>query len=449
MFVQINKEEFLKEISKKAWYQTNNIIWTIIFVYPTLFTVVDFIFANSIWLQFCIVRIITVLLILALYSFFQRKDYNYRILLHLSLLFLSITSALLCNIVDLQQLNIYYLLFAAIILFFNLQVFWEPVNSVIQVLLSLLLLAIFFKLFSEYTIDLVVTNGGQFFFIIALISCLVPGARYKIIERDVRSQILIGKSNDQLKEQNRDIIEKNNIIDAQYEQLRRLDSQKNSFINIAGHDLKNLVGSIIMSNNMLKEEDYRLSADQLELIGYISEASEKMQYLLNKLMDVKEIESSEMKFNLEVFDVNSEVTHVFKGLVETAQMKNIHLIDNILKLPLNVNLDRVFAGQVFQNLLSNAIKFSQTNNSIRVVTSLQRQKFIFEIIDEGIPIGQEELDMMFGKLKTLSEASGHIESRLGLGLSIAKLMTQEMGGELLYRSDDNGNYFRVEFYVIN
>jgi signal transduction histidine kinase len=448
MFVQITKEEFLKEISKKAWYQTNNIIWMIIFIYP-LFSIVDFIFANALWLQFFIVRITIDLIILALYSFFQRKNYNYRLLLHITLFLLSATSALLCNIVDLQQLNIYYLLFSAIFLFFNLQVFWEPINSVIQALLALLLLAIFFRIFSQFTLDLVIANGGQFFFLIALISCLIPGARFKIIERDVRSQLLIGKSNEQLKEQNRDINEKNNIIDEQYEQLRKLDNQKNSFINIAGHDLKNLVGSIIMSNNMLKEEDYRLSADQLELIGYISEASEKIQYLLNKLMDVKEIESPEMKFNLEIFDINAEVNHVFKGLVETAQMKNIHLIDNILKLPLNVNLDRVFAGQVFQNLLSNAIKFSQTNNNIRVVTSLQRQKFVFEIIDQGIPIGQEELDMMFGKLKTLSEASGHIESRLGLGLSIAKLMTQEMGGELTYRSDDNGNYFRVEFYVIN
>ncbi|HEY5325776.1 MAG TPA: HAMP domain-containing sensor histidine kinase [Mucilaginibacter sp.] len=448
MFVQITKEEFLKEISKKAWYQTNNIIWTIIFIYP-LFSIVDFIFANSIWLQFFIVRIITDLLILGLYSFFQRKNYNFRVLLHLTLLMLSVTSALLCNIVDLQQLNIYYLLFSAIILFFNLQVCWEPVNSVIQVLSAIFLLAIFFRLFSQYTLELVTANGGQFFFIISLISCLVPGARYKIIERDVRSQLLIEKSNEQLKEQNHAINEKNNIIDAQYEQLLKLDSQKNNFINIAGHDLKNLIGSIIMSNNMLKDESYRLSSDQLDFIGYISESSEKIQYLLNKLMDVKEIESPEMKFNPEIFDVNAEVLHVYNGLVETAQMKNINLIDNILKLPLNVNLDRVFAGQVFQNLLSNAIKFSQTNNNIRVVTSLQRQKLVFEIIDEGTPIGQDELDMMFGKLKTLSEATGHVESRLGLGLSIAKLVTQEMGGELSYRSDENGNYFRVEFYVIN
>ena len=448
MFVQINKEEFLKEISKKAWYQTNIVIWTIIFLYP-LFSIIDFIYAKDIWLQFFIVRIIIVLIIYILFNFYQSKNYNYRVLLHIAFFLLSATSALLCTLVGPQELNIYFSLYSVIILFFNLQVFWEPINSVIQTLIAGLLLAIFFNLFSDYTIDIFINNGGQYFFIVTVISCLIPNARYKVMIREVRSQILIEKSNEQLKSQNRDITEKNEIIDMQYERLRKLDEQKNSFINIAGHDLKNLIGSIIMSNNMVKEEDGHLSQDQKEFVGYIGESAEKMQYMLNKLMDVREIEAPEMKFNLEIFDINSEVQHVYRGLIETAQMKNIHLIDNILKLPLNVKLDRVFTGQIFQNLLSNIIKFSQTNNSIKVITSLQRQKFIFEIVDEGIAIGQEELDMMFNKLKTLNDASGNIESRLGLGLSIAKLMTQEMGGELIYRSDDNGNYFRVEFNVIN
>jgi signal transduction histidine kinase len=448
MFVQIAKDELIRETAKKAWFQTNNIIWTIIFIYP-LFFIVDLVYAKDVWIQFSIIRLITCALIFGLHTIFTAKRYDYRLLLHISFFMLSVTSAILCNIVPIQDLNIYYLTFATIVLFFNLQVFWEPVNSFIQVLIALLLLAIFFNLLSEYNLDIVISNGGEFFFITALLSCIIPGTRYKIMKRDVRSQLLIEKSNEQLKLQNADINAKNNLIDAQYEQLRKLDGQKNSFINIAGHDLKNLIGSIVMSNNMIREEDYRLSMDQKEFVGYIAESAEKMQYMLNKLMDVKEIESPEMKFNLEIFDANLEVMHVFRGLYETAQMKNIHLTDNILKLPLNVKLDRVFAGQVFQNLLSNAIKFSQTNNEIRVVTSLQRQRFVFEIIDEGIAIGQQELDMMFNKLKTLNDTSVATESRLGLGLSIAKLMTREMGGELTYSSDDNGNYFKAEFYVIN
>jgi len=449
MIAQINKEEYAKETRKKAWYLTNNIIWTAIFLYPLL-GIIDFVYVPNYWLAFFITRVIVVIIIYGIYNYFQSKKLDYRLLLHISFFLLSTVMAVLCCIVDISHLTIYFLMYSVIILFFNLQVFWEPMNSLIQSLVAIVLLAIFYNILNEYSLDMFISNGGQYFFIIALVSCLIPTARYKVIQREVASQLLIEQSNEQLKAQNRDILEKNSIIDLQYDKLRRLDEQKNSFINIAGHDLKNLIGSIVMSNNMIREEDYRLSDDQKEFAHYISESADKMQYLLKTLMDVKEIESTEIKFNMETFDANTVVQQVFKGLVDTASMKNVHLINNILKLPLNVRLDRVFTSQVFQNLLSNAIKFSQTNNNIRVVTSLQKQKFVFEIIDEGIAIGQQELDLMFNRLKTLNDASGSAaESRLGLGLSIAKLMTIEMGGELTYRSDDNGNYFKVEFYAIN
>src|SRR5471030_1783978 len=159
MFIQITKEEFLKDISKKAWYQTNNIIWTILFLYP-LVSIIDFIYTPDIWVQFLIVRIISVLIIYALYSFFRRNKYNYRILLHITFFILSAISALLCNMVNIQQLNIYFLVYSAIILFFNLQVFWEPIHSVIQSLLAFVLLSIFFNALNEYTIDLFINNGG-------------------------------------------------------------------------------------------------------------------------------------------------------------------------------------------------------------------------------------------------------------------------------------------------
>ncbi len=448
MFVQITKEEFSTEVLKKAWYQTNNIIWTLIFLYP-LIGVVDFIYGADYWIQFLIVRIITVLVILGLYSYLKSKKYNYRVLLHATFFAISSTSAIFCNLVAIDSLTVYFLVYSAVILFFNIQVFWEPVHSIVQSLAALVLLSVFFNTMNPNTAEEFINHGGQFFFIIAAISCLIPGARFKVMEREARQQLLIEKSNEQLKVQNQDIIEKNRIIDMQYSRLMKMDEQKNSFINIAGHDLKNIIGSILMSANMIKEEEYRLSSDQREFVGYITESADKMQYMLNKLMDVREIESPEMKFNMEIFDINIEVRRILRGLVETAQMKNIHLVDNILKLPLNVRLDKVFAGQIFQNLLSNAIKFSQTNNSIQIVTGLKRQRFVFEIIDEGIAIGQDELEMMFNKLKALNDASTTQESRLGLGLSIAKLITQEMGGDLYYRSDENGNYFRVEFNVIN
>src|SRR3569623_520063 len=102
---------------------------------------------------------------------------------------------------------------------------------------------------------------------------MIPNARHKVILCEVHLQIVIEKSNETLKAQNRDISEKNHIIDMQYERLRKLDEQKNSFINIAGHDLKNLIGSIIMSNKMVKEEEERLSNDKKVFVGFIAESA--------------------------------------------------------------------------------------------------------------------------------------------------------------------------------
>src|SRR5579859_4239725 len=99
MLVQINKEEFSREISKKAWFQTNNIIWTIILLY-WLFSIPDFIYANDIWMQFFIVRIIIVLVLYILYTWMHGKGYNHRILLHIAFFMLSTTSALLCTLVN-------------------------------------------------------------------------------------------------------------------------------------------------------------------------------------------------------------------------------------------------------------------------------------------------------------------------------------------------------------
>jgi hypothetical protein len=180
MFIQINKEELTRDLLKKAWYQTNIIIFSIILLYP-LFSIVDFICAGAVWLQFFIVRIIISVVIYALYTFFQHKKYNYRILLHISFLLLSVTSALLCTLVNIEQLNIYFLLYSVVILFFNLQVFWEPVNSVIQTLAAFLLLALFFNIFGEYTLDSFISNGGVFFFITAVISCLIPTVATRLL----------------------------------------------------------------------------------------------------------------------------------------------------------------------------------------------------------------------------------------------------------------------------
>ena len=98
MFVQINKDELLKEITKKAWYQTNIVIWSIIFLFP-LFSIIDFIYTPGLWLQYFIVRLIIVLVIYMLFNVYQNKGQKYRLLLHVAFFLLSASCALMCTLV--------------------------------------------------------------------------------------------------------------------------------------------------------------------------------------------------------------------------------------------------------------------------------------------------------------------------------------------------------------
>src|ERR1700759_4507284 len=113
MLVQIDKEEFTKEVNKKAWYQTNTIIWTIILLFP-LFSIPDFIYLKDIWMQILIGRIIAVLVLYMLYNFLYSKRYNHRIMLHLAFLVLSSLSALLCALVNPADLNVYFLSYSVV-----------------------------------------------------------------------------------------------------------------------------------------------------------------------------------------------------------------------------------------------------------------------------------------------------------------------------------------------
>lgn len=320
MVIQITKEELLKELSKRTWLQTNKIIRPIVFLYPFL-SIVDYICLPDLWFSFFIARLITVLAILGFYEISRKKNINYRILLHFTIFILSITTAYKCSITPVAYLNIYFCIYSAIILFFNLQVFWEPVQSITQSVIALLLSFLFFALNSHYSFEVFFSNGGLLFTIIVVASCFIPISRFKVTEDDVRSKILIEKSNEQLTAQNQAIVEKNNIIDSQYERLLKLDENKNSFINIAGHDLKNLLGSIKMSNTLIKEEESRLSDDQKEYLEYIAESADKMNHLLNNLMDVKKIASDEMKLNPEIFEVNTEVRNIFKDWLKLPRAK--------------------------------------------------------------------------------------------------------------------------------
>lgn len=445
----VTPAELAREVNRRAWYATNIVVWGILFVYP-LFTILDYVFAEYLWQPMLLVRLLSVGVFYLIYAASRRWGWNYRVPLHLILAIISLTYAVLINVVDYEAIGAYFVTLAALLLLFNAIVFWESFNSYLQMALASVLLLLLHSLLSQrYPLSVYVENGGQLFVIVALFSSYIPHARFSVLQNEVLFRLTTQRTNGQLQALNEEISEKNRVISEANQQLQRLNEQKNNFIYIAGHDLKNLTASILTSVGELKRDQRLLSLDQRDFVEFIEEGGKRIQYLLSRLLDVRETEKSALSFHYEVFDVNRELDKILYGLQDAAARKSIFLNENLAPYPISVRLDRVFTAQVFQNLVSNAIRFSQTNNAITLQSWQEDSTFVFEVTDPGRAIGQQRLDELFGKLTALSHDALHASDQVGLGLSIALRLTEAMQGRLIYHSSDEvGNRYRVEFSTV-
>lgn len=442
----ISPVELSREISHQSSYGTTTIVWVFLSVYP-FFSILDYVFAETLWQPFLLVRVLTVLLVYITYRTGRACNWPYRLPLHLILVGVSLTYALLCNLVDFGAISTYFLILSTLFLLINATVYWEAVNSYLHAAIAIVVQLICFYLLNQrYPLLTFFQEGGVVFLVVAICSAYIPRARFQSLGREIRLQLTTQHTNDKLQDLNEELVGKNQLISNTNAQLKRLNDQKNDFISIAGHDLKNLVGTIRLSVGELQAEEATMTADQQEYVGFISDASGRIQYLLNKLLDVNEIEGTEIAFNYEQVDLNRIINRIANDLTDAATRQHIQLLLHMLPASIIVQVDQVFARQIFENLIANAIRFSQPANTLTLRTDATDTHFVFELIDQGQTIGQAQMDRLFNKLDELSHTTISSPDRAGLGLSIALRLTEAMHGKLTYVSNPRiGNHYRVEF----
>ncbi|WP_353570410.1 two-component regulator propeller domain-containing protein [Candidatus Albibeggiatoa sp. nov. BB20] len=240
----------------------------------------------------------------------------------------------------------------------------------------------------------------------------------------------------------------NKEIEAKNIELIHLNQEKNEFLGIAAHDLKNPLAAIRGTAEYIQEEFEVLSQEELlESAQMVETASRKMFDLITNLLDVNAIESGKVNMNLEQTNLLPIVEAVVHDYKTRAEHKNI----NIHFQPNQVNnlayVDKGIVQQVLDNLVSNAVKYSPRERNVFIRLYPIQQKVIrFEIRDEGLGLSKEDQDKLFGKFVRLTPRPTGGEHSTGLGLFIVKKLVDAMGGEVWCESElDKGSTFFVEF----
>lgn len=209
-------------------------------------------------------------------------------------------------------------------------------------------------------------------------------------------------------------------------QLTRLNQEKNEFLGIAAHDLKNPLTVVIGTAELLR----LTKPEQTErLTGNIIGAGQRMLHLIKNLLDANAIEEGRFTSNLECCDLRALTRESLDNNLPAANRKEIALQLEAEDVFL-AHADRNATMQILDNLISNAVKYSPKNTTVRVRLAAENESVLVAIKDEGPGLSAEDQQKLFRKFTRLTARPTGGESSTGLGLSIVKRLAEAMFGSV-------------------
>ncbi len=250
----------------------------------------------------------------------------------------------------------------------------------------------------------------------------------------------------ELSDRNQELLELNQA-------LRCLNQEKNEFLHIAAHDLKNPLFAIQSLANLIATDSEHLKIERIVDFGRtIENSAHEMFNLIKRLMDVNAIEAGKMQFNLEVFNLVDNLKIALNGYQERAKLKNIFLYIDFPQQHDNYNIfaDKHAFSEIIDNLISNAIKYSPTGKKVFLIISQQDGYVYIEIKDQGPGLSAADQENLFKKFSRLTPRPTANESSSGLGLFIVKNLVTVMEGDVWCESELHvGTSFFVKFPLAN
>ena len=221
---------------------------------------------------------------------------------------------------------------------------------------------------------------------------------------------------------------------------------KSRYISAISHELRTPLNSIL-GYAQLMGEDASIPAHRKQAVRVIKRGGEHLLSLIEGTLDMAHIESGKLTLKLKPMpfaDFMQDMASLFE-LEAQAKGLTFHFEESGV-LPAVVRADEKRVRQILINLLGNAIKFTlQGQVSFRVRHA--REMATIEIEDTGPGLSQQELERVFEPF-TRANTTGATAPGSGLGLTIAKMLTDLMGGELTVTSALGvGSVFKVKLFL--
>ncbi|MBF0386454.1 MAG: hybrid sensor histidine kinase/response regulator [Candidatus Omnitrophica bacterium] len=240
--------------------------------------------------------------------------------------------------------------------------------------------------------------------------------------------------------ENRRLFEETRVVNARLIQanieLQKLYDKQKEFTSTVSHELRTPLASIKMALDIvLSGTPGPLMPDQIDFLDRAKANVDRLNRLINDILDLSKLESGRISMQLRSGDLNQAILESLEPQRAVARNKGLRLecITDPSLPPVLFDHDRML--QVLYNLAGNAIKFTDTG-FIRVVVKgdVENNQVAITVEDSGPGIKEEDLPRLFGRFQQLEGAVNHKAGGTGLGLAICKTIIELHKGKIKVQS---------------
>jgi DNA-binding response OmpR family regulator/nitrogen-specific signal transduction histidine kinase len=248
--------------------------------------------------------------------------------------------------------------------------------------------------------------------------------------------------NELLLEKEREIVEQDNIkIEQQAAELKELNEfQKHFFVNIT-HELRTPL-TLIKGNISRAKKMSSINNIQAKLDGILTH-SNKIEHLINDIIDVTKAEASALVLNMELHILNQLIQKQFVAFNNLFESKEINFTFSLPPKDMYVEIDKLYFERVIGNILVNAAKYTSKGGNVTIFITHINNHVTINIEDDGVGIAIGEEEKIFNRFyqidNNINKANGS-----GIGLAFCKEVIQLIKGSIVaFQNKEGGATFSI------
>lgn len=229
---------------------------------------------------------------------------------------------------------------------------------------------------------------------------------------------------------------------------REAEQRKNDLVVYLAHDLKTPLTSVIGYLTLLHDEQEISPALRARYLGIALDKAERLEDLINEFFEITRFNLSALTLDKSRIDLVRMLEQLVFEFQPILKEKNLTCaLDAPKELIVRCDADKL--QRVFDNLLRNAVNYSYENSEIRICAALDGLgRVALTFSNQGDTIPPEKLSRIFEQFYRLDTARTSKSGGAGLGLAIAKQITELHGGTIRAESADDTVTFSVTLPLV-